>query len=307
MKKKLSSLLFIIGLNFSTLEADDIVSDLDHILYGDENTYDKNENLTFYGAVDRIKWELAAVTAGTLYTGISKWNWGSSNSFKISHEGWFGMDTGSAGSDKIGHMYSTFLISELFTKRLLTKTNDRKGAALYGASFSSAIMLLIEVWDGYSVDHGFSYEDLVLDLSGAAFSYFKNTVPNLDEKLDFRFEYRPNGINNDHPITNYSAHNYAIALKMGGFRKLQETPLKYFELQVGYHTEGFKENEKFYYDEKRAEVYFAVALDLTEVLFKPLKKYTSSPLIDYADTFFHYYQAPVYVSTPIHLRTEPFR
>lgn len=270
-------------------------------------SYEKNEELTAFEAADKIKWELTAIVGGAVFLGLNNWNWGSSNSFKFNDEGWFGMDTGSAGADKLGHMYSSYLINEFFTKRLMNKTNDHMQAAMYSAFFSSTIMLIVEVFDGYSNDHGFSYEDLIFNSTGIGISYLKNTVPGLDEKLDLRIEYHPTTAHKNHPVTDYSGYTYSAALKLGGFESLKETPFKYFELQVGYHAEGFKRNEEIYFPEKRTELYVSIGIDLTEIFFKPVKKYTKSPLIDYADTFFRYYQVPgIYISTPINARNAPY-
>jgi len=305
MKTKLTYIVLILSVSLSFAQADNNTSNIDDI---SKNIllYENNEKLTVFEAADKIKWELAAIAGGTLYTGIKKWNWGSSNSFKLSNEGWFGMDTNSAGADKLGHMYSSYLINEFFTKRLMNRTDDKMQAAMYSAFFSSTVMLLIEVFDGYSVDHGFSYEDLILNSTGIGISYLKNTVPGLDEKLDLRIEYHPTKIRRNHPITDYSGQTFTAVLKLGGFEDLKQTPLKYFELQLGYHTEGFRKDERHYFPEERTELYVAIGIDLTEVFFKPLKKYSESPLLDYADTFFRYYQAPgIYISTPINERKAP--
>lgn len=301
MKTKLTYSILIFMSTFSFSQTGNHISSMTDI---NPNilSYEKNEKLTAFEAVDKIKWELAAVAAGTIYLGAKSWNWGSSNSFKLNDEGWFGTDTGSAGADKLGHMYSSYLMNEFFTKRLMNKTDDTMQAAMYGALFSGTIMLMVEVFDGYSVDHGFSYEDLILNFTGIGISYLKNTVPGLDEKLDLRIEYDPTEEHRKHPITDYSGYNYSVVLKLGGFEDIKETPLKYFELQLGYHAEGFKKNEQYYFPEKKTELYVGIGIDLTEVLFNPLKKYSKSPLIDYGDTFFRYYQAPVYISTPMHER-----
>ena len=262
------------------------------------------ENLTTSDAVGLIKWEVGLVAAGAIYLGVDSWNWGSSNSFKFNDEGWFDLDAGSAGADKLGHMYSSFVINEFFNKRLNQKTNNKMVAARTSALYSSAIMLGVEIFDGYSDDHGFSYEDFILNTAGIGVSYLKNTVPGLDEKLDLRVEYHPTDAYSDHPITDYSGYTYLAALKLGGFERLKNTPLKYFELQLGYHTEGFKPKEKEQFPEEKTELQFGIGLDLSEVLFKPLNKNRNNAVIDGFDTFFRYYRLPnTYVSTVIDERT----
>jgi len=111
-------------------------------------------------------------------------------------------------------------------------------------------MLMVEVFDGYSDDHGFSYEDVIFNSLGIGVSYLKNTIPGLDEKLDLRVEYSNTEEHGNHPITDYSGYDYSAVLRLNGFEDLKETPLKYVELQLGYHAEGFKKNEEFTFQKK---------------------------------------------------------
>lgn len=42
-------------------------------------------------------WETGLAFAGVTALGIYSWDWGSSKTFKVNDEGWFGEDTGSGG------------------------------------------------------------------------------------------------------------------------------------------------------------------------------------------------------------------
>ena len=269
-----------------------------------ETVIESNKVLTLAQAGDELKWELGGLTGGILYLGLKEWNWGSS-SFRFNNEGWFGMDTGSGGADKLGHLYSTYLMDEFLTDRLYQKTGNLQDAARKGAIFSGGLMLLVEGFDGVSSDHGFSYEDLIMNTTGIGISYLKNTVPELRNKLDLRVEYHRSQADKGHFITDYTGYNYSAVLKLGGFKQLKTTPLKYFELQLGYHTEGFKKADRPYFKQKKARLYTGIGLDLSEVLFKPLKKQTESEWLDQVDTFFRYYQAPgIYTTTSLQTRAE---
>jgi hypothetical protein len=272
-----------------------------------EPVVESNKTLTIGQAAKELKWELGGLTGSILYLGLKEWDWGSS-SFRFNNESWFGMNTGSGGADKLGHLYSTYIMDEFLTNRLYYKTGNLKDAALKGAIFSGGLMLLVEAFDGVSSDHGFSYEDLIMDGMGVGISYLKNTVPELKNKLDLRVEYHRSKADKGHPITDYTGYNYSAVLKLGGFKKLRTTPLKYLELQLGYHTEGFKKDDRAYFKKKKAELYAGIGLDLSEVLFKPLKTQTDSELVDYADTFFRYYQAPgIYTTTSLQTREQDLR
>ena len=264
-----------------------------------------NKVLTLGEAAGELKWELGGLTGGILYLGLKEWEWGSSSSFKFNDESWFGMNTGSGGADKLGHLYSTYLMDEFLTNRLYQKTGNLKDAALKGAIFSGGLMLLVETFDGVSDDHGFSYEDLIMNGTGIGISYLKNTVPGLRNKLDLRVEYHRSKADTGHPITDYTGYNYSAVLKLGGFKQLKTTPLKYLELQVGYHAEGFKKADRPYFKKKKAEVYAGIGLDLSEVLFKPLKKHSDSEWLDATDNFFRYYQMPgIYTTTSLQTREQ---
>ena len=269
--------------------------------------YTIQPTLTTVDAAKALKWELGTIFAGINYLGFKTWDWGSNHSFKVVNEGWFGTDTGSAGADKLGHLYSSYLINEVLTKRLIEKTGNIHESAKHSALFSAGLMFWVELFDGYSVDHGFSKEDLFMNSAGIGISYMKNTVPGLDDKLDLRVEYHPTKTHSDHPIIDYSGYTYSSVLKLGGFERLKTTPLKYVELNLSYHTEGFKKDEENVYPEKKTELQVGIGLDLSNVLFKPAKKYTQHQAFDYADTFFRYYQMPgTYLSTVVDERKVPY-
>jgi hypothetical protein len=263
-----------------------------------------NKTITLGESAKALKWELGGLTAGITYLGLKEWRWGSS-SFKFNDEGWFGLNTGSAGADKLGHLYSSYLMNEFLTDRLYNKTGNLSNSAFHSAIFSSGLMLFVETFDGVSSDHGFSYEDLIMNTTGIGISYLKNTVPELRNKLDLRVEYHRSQADKGHPVTDYTGYNYSAVLKLGGFKQLKNTPLKYLELQLGYHAEGFKKDDRAYFKKKKARLYAGVGLDLSEVLFNPLKKQTDSKIINYADTFFRYYQAPgIYTTTSLQTREQ---
>ncbi len=270
--------------------------------YPDHNT----PLLSTLESAKKLKWEIGSMIGGATYLGLLTWNWGSSNSFKMHNEGWISTDTHSAGADKFGHMYSSFLINELFTKQLINKTGNVTNSAIKSTLFATGVMLWVETFDGYSVDHGFSYEDVAFNTMGIGLSYLKNTIPGLDEKIDFRAEYLPTH-NANHVVTDYSGYTFLLVTRLNGFKLLKSTPLKYIELQLGYHTEGFRKNDNIFYNEKKAEVLFGVGLNLSEVFFKPINKHINSPAIDYADNFFRYFQMPsTYITKPLNTRTASY-
>ena len=207
--------------------------------------------------------ETAAIFAGVTALGFTSWNWSNSD-FHFRSEGWFGKDTGSLGMDKLGHAYTSYVIADVLTSRI---GRERNGAEATAALIALGAMTYVEIFDGFSSDHGFSYEDMIADGAGIGFAWLRNEVPGLREKLDFRMEYLPSGnVSGFHPITDYSGQKYVLALKLSGFEELQDTPLRFVELQAGYFARGFTDDEEAEGGRPRREPFVGIGLNLSQLL-----------------------------------------
>jgi hypothetical protein len=220
-----------------------------------------------------IRWELALVGAGFAIVGFKDWDWGNTSGFQTIEEGWFSKNTRHGGMDKIGHSFSTYVIADLLTDRIRANASNPTGAPITAALVAFSIMGLAETMDGFTGRHRFSREDIVANGVGALFSVFRNTIPGLREKLDWRFMYTPTsyerpGITGENGILPpYERQRYIMALKASGFETLKDTPLRYAELHVGFDARGFEEKERELGYPIERSFYVGVGLNLNEVLF----------------------------------------
>jgi Predicted periplasmic lipoprotein (DUF2279) len=245
---------------------------------------------TFFEQSSNVGWEIAAAFGGVTALGVKNWNWGSS-SFKFNNEGWFGKDTGSSGIDKLGHAFTTYMFTEYFTQRIAHTSADPRGAAVTAALIGMGVQTYVEIFDGFSGDHGFSYEDMVANASGAAFSVARSTFPELASKLDYRLIYWPSGkVNGFHPLTDYSGQKFVLALKLSGFEVFEDTPLRFLELHGGYYATGISKEEKKAGAERGRHLYAGVGINFTELL-RELPG-NDSALSLYGQTFTRYVQLP---------------
>lgn len=184
----------------------------------------------------------------------------------LGDEKWFGADTKYGGADKFGHMYSTYLWSLGFTSLYEYWGMKDEDALLYGPLTSWTFQFLMEVGDSFSETQGFSYEDVIANTVGAAFYYVREKYPSVKSKLDLRLEYIPDFNAEVDFFTQYNSMKYLFALKFSGFEDLEDTPMKYFELQLGYYTRGYSEHENYNDEDKERVIYAGVGINASEVL-----------------------------------------
>lgn len=243
-----------------------------------------------------LKWELGGLLLGITGLGVSNWDWGSSD-FHFGNEGWFGMDTGSGGMDKLGHAHSSYVISEFLQARLDKAGYSAGTSAAYAALFSGVLMTYVEIFDGFSGDHGFSWEDMAMNVGGIGLSYLRGVYPSVAEKFDFRLQYwksaRSNGFR---PLSDYEGQRYFLVVKPAGFDLTRNTWLKYIELSLGYDAKGFARKWGYTQSDRHTALYAGVSFNLDEVLFKPLVNMLGRAG-GWFSTALHYVQIPGTIAT----------
>jgi len=223
---------------------------------------------SFGGQAGAVKWEMAAILA--YYTAIN-----GSKLFKdpewphFHSEGWFGKSTANMGVDKLAHSYSTYVVSEILYARLKRKTNNAPGIQFTAAALASATMLYTEIWDSIEPTAGWSWEDVAFNSMGAGFSILRNSVPKLDEKLDFRLMIMPHsGIISAEGKRHFEQQRYYFALKFSGFEGLNKGPLRFLELHAGYYAKDFTNRDRELGIAPKRRIFVGVGINLRELFFR---------------------------------------
>lgn len=220
--------------------------------------------------------------------------------FHRSDEGWFGEDSVAGGADKLGHAFAFYASTRLLTAALNEWAGQpRADAILLAAVTSGAVSLAIEVFDGYSVEYGFSTADMVMNVLGIGAGMLLETYPRLDELIDFRLQYWPSSDSRKYGQTNpgndYSGQTYLLVFKASGVPELQRNPwLRYVELQFGYGSRGYSPHPGPFAPEqpvKERNLYFGIGLNLTEVLRRTVFKEPSTTR-RVTEGFLEYLQVP---------------
>lgn len=255
---------------------------------------------TFGNDMSAIKWDGIGTFAAITALGVKSWKWGNTG-FHFHHEKWFQKDRSSIGMDKLGHAYSSYVMTNLFAEHLQRKGRPNDRSALSAALLTQALMLYVETFDGFSTDHGFAYEDVIMNLTGTTLAYMRQRYPAIKDLIDYRMEYSPsgnsgNGLRGFRPVSDYSGQKYLLALKFNGIPALRNTPLKYFELNTGYYARGFHTRDIANNEPRTRTAFVGIGINLNQLLFGKPESYRGDESVwSYSGRkFFEYVQLPTY-------------
>lgn len=219
--------------------------------------------------------------------GVANWDY-FSTSPQTTSEGWFKNDTIYGGADKLGHIYSSYVLTHGLSNLYDSWCISKKDAAVYGALSSLAIVTYMEFGDAFS-DFGASKEDAAANVIGVIYGYFSYKNQQLADTLDLRWEYRPNKDTFGDFTTDYENSKYLLALKLNGFDFSHSSFLKHIELHAGYYTRGFSDPDAT----KERNVFIGIGLNLTD--------FFRSHSYNKTATLFKYYQIP---ATSLHFEKD---
>ena len=222
-----------------------------------------------------MKKAIISFTAILIY-GVTQWDYGK-DVFHFENEGWFGRSTKYGGADKLGHFWSSYAMSHLYSYVYRKWGYTDKEANLYGALSSLGANVFMEVADGFS-SQGFSYEDMIMNIAGTGVAYIWGRSPSLARKIDFRMEYTPKFDSHDFGFsTNYERQKSLIALKADGFDFISNPYLQYLEFHVGYyarHYENYKEGGP---DDRRRYIYLGLGFNVSKLA----QRFVNTRVLDY--------------------------
>jgi hypothetical protein len=195
--------------------------------------------------------------------------------------------------DKLGHAYGTYLTTEFLYLRLRTRYGADAPVTLYPPLFSWLVMLYVEVFDGFSVDHGFAYEDIVMNAAGSTGSFLRHAVPDVGRVIDYRLEYYPSGHGAGfHPIIDYAGQKFLLAFRPGNLEPLKWSVARFVELYLGYTTRGFRKQDPR--TDRVRRLYVGVGVDLQGILTLAHRPVAENPgdWFDYLNTALGVFQPP---------------
>ncbi len=135
--------------------------------------------------------------------------------------------------------------------------------------------LLIEVGDAYTSEYGFSYEDLISDLTGISLGILLEYSPTLDSLIGYSWQYWPTsryyGKNGEKPLnftTDYNGSKFVLNFRLAGLQNFGlKLPnfLRYIQLDLGYFSRNYRSGDVTAEGPYRS-LYYGVSLNFMEIV-----------------------------------------
>jgi hypothetical protein len=184
------------------------------------------------------------------------------------HEGWFGENTYAGGADKAAHFVQYYIISREMSSLYRTLGYSQTQSIAIGAGLGFLAGIINETGDSIN-RYGFSYEDLVMDVSGATLAALISGF-GVDDVIGFRtgillpaysVPSAPGLVGEG-----YSSQIYTADLKLAGAARrlnLNIGPLRYLLFSVTYASKGYATGNA---DLRERQVGFEIGLNLEEIV-----------------------------------------
>jgi len=203
-----------------------------------------------------VKWTAVGIIPTVIlsYGFLAWWRHGFTKKFYFDDkEGFFGASSYSGGSDKIGHLFSTYYFSKILNEFLLSSGESKENSLLYSTLTVGIPFTFIEVLDGFMPSYGAGLWDMVFNAGGLAFNYAEQKSPLFNRMFNLSLSYWPSDQFkkefNDHLnfSEDYSGMTYHLDFNVmqlfdfGKFNLLGHLP----NISASFHTKGFRPKEVY--------------------------------------------------------------
>jgi hypothetical protein len=183
--------------------------------------------------------------------------------------------------DKVGHMFSAYHMGSFGHNAMKWSGCSEKSKLFYGSTIGFAFMSVVEVFDGYSAEWGFSWADMAANATGTALFVSQELIWK-EQRITPKFSFhttsyaplRPNVLGSslsEQLLKDYNGQTYWLSANVGSFFKSNKIP-KWLNVAVGYGADGMltgnAENSSINssFDTKRTrKFYLSLDADLTKI------------------------------------------
>lgn len=150
--------------------------------------------------------------------------------------------------DKLGHLTSSYFITEYSTRILRWAGLPNKKAVIWGSATSLLFLTSVEVLDGFSTEWGFSPGDMVANVAGTAIAATQELLWK-EQRINIKFSYYRSGLAQYRPnllgkswterwLKDYNGQTYWVSVSPAAFYNRPTKFPKWLCFSFGYGANG---------------------------------------------------------------------
>lgn len=182
--------------------------------------------------------------------------------------------------DKLGHVFSAYQLGRLGANTLHWSGVSKQDQLIYGSTIGVAFLTVVEVFDGYSEEWGFSWGDMAANVTGAGL-YVGQELLWKEQRFTIKYsfhrtDYAPqnpevlgNGFSEEF-LKDYNGQTYWLSLNLHAFFKESKIP-SWLNVALGYGAEGMisgsntNDNDVVQEQNPYRQFYLSLDVDLTRI------------------------------------------
>ena len=184
--------------------------------------------------------------------------------------------------DKVGHVFSGYQLTRLGAETFHWAGVSQKNQLVFGTSLSLGFLTVVEVFDGFSSEWGFSWGDFASNALGAGIYVGQDLLWN-EQRITMKYSFHQTKYANRNPdklgdglseefLKDYNGQTYWLSGNLHSFFKQSSLP-NWFNVAVGYGAEGMLTgrsnfDEVFTNQNRFRQFYLSLDIDLTKIKTK---------------------------------------
>lgn len=182
--------------------------------------------------------------------------------------------------DKFGHIFSAYQIGKFGAQTLKWSGVSKEDQLIYGATLGFAFLGVVEVFDGFSEEWGFSWGDIAANGVGTGLFVGQELLWN-EQRIIMKYSFHQTQYASQSPdvlgdgltqefLKDYNGQTYWLSVNLHSFFKESKIP-KWFNVAFGYGAEGMVSdnsdaNSNFNQNtEPYRQFYFSLDIDLSRI------------------------------------------
>lgn len=182
--------------------------------------------------------------------------------------------------DKFGHVFSSYQVGRAGAELLHWSGVGKKDQLLYGATLGFGFLTVVEVFDGYSKEWGFSWGDMISNAAGTGL-YVGQELLWEEQRFTLKYSFHQTKYASQRPdklgeglleeiLKDYNGQTYWLSANVHSFFKNDKIP-KWLNVAFGYGAEGMlagnEETEalSFLNSDRKRQFYLSLDIDLSRI------------------------------------------